>query len=687
MFTVVIAEQSYLDDLDRFSAYMAPFRKNKNVAYCCWVPDGKTLDEAVPGLDRTVSMQKNWRAVIVCGEADRPGLNRQRNPFCACAYTPPEQEKGEDLSEYYPRVLEAKSRVFREAAVQPLTRLATWLNCDPTVSDDLSQTDEAERNAECSEDIDELGKVFHWKEALQLNEYYAEATIKAEIRKSIRSGSQLRSAYPKEIVCIAPRTFEDCAEEILTAWKTDISRTYSEFCEWNLYYDKMRFLAFDIQPKVKNTYDLDVLRFLSTVASFAANPTPTEAVKPGILYRFVCEANEENLRQSVCDYDARLRITEDLLKENIQKIRSKEREHLTDRQAEGLFCINEPIPVTIPPEASKEGMYVPKSGLGLSEDCPQSETSWWTSAYLASKKAVEKFLKQPRRGVKRAAETLHGREEPDLSAVPALNAFQLEDVIDHTREEELKMIGTHTCDLYDVARFRKMMDDADKEVQGEIRKRMKKTVTVAICITVLVCCLICYLPMLFSNVADAKTAITTLILIAASLCVTGLIMLIVLLCLRRILRKKVAGYNDTVGAIEAELDASAAEYSKYLSHACNVLRGNSVISFRNEVGDPDQKEILILKKHIVDIEENRAALAAIFRHYLSERVHTDITAEDAYPYDFSRPEEYEYLISFTEDQASKIEFFDDGSYVDVPVNFLRRISAEREELYDEIHTV
>lgn len=682
MFTVVIAEQSYLDDLKRFSPYLEPYMKNKDVTYCCWNPDGQTLDEAVPGLDRTVSIAKDWRAVIICGTPDQGEMNRRRNPFCPCVYTPQEREKGEELNDFYSRVFLAKSQVYRQAATQPLTKLATWLNSDPTISDSLPADEETERTAEMQRDIDEMGKVSHWQEAMQLDEYYAEASVKAEVRKAIRNGTVLRSAYPKEIVCIAPRTFNDKVDEISTAWYVDISRTYSEFCDWNLYYDKMRFLAFDIMPRVKNNYDLDVLRFLNTVACFAANPTPTEAIKPGILYRFVSEANEEALRQSICEYDARMHVTADLLQEKIQKIKSKERGHLTDRQAELIFCVNEPIPVTIPAEASKDGMHVPKNTLGLSENCPQEEMSWWESAYFASKKAILKYLKQPRRGVRYAAQTMHGREEPDLSAADALNEFQFEDVIEYTHDEELKMINTGTCDLYDVERYKEMLAESDKEVRTEIKKRMKKTTTAVICIAVLVCCLICFLPMLFSNTATAKTVITTLILMGASLFLTAIIMWIVLLCLRKILRNRVGDYNDTVGAIESELDDSCAGYSKYLSHACNVLRGNAVIRFRTEAGDPDQNEILVLKKHIIDIDESREALAGIFHHYLNERVHTDITEDDAYPYDFSRPEDYEYLISFSDEQAGRIEFFDDGTYVDVPLNFLRRISAEREELYD-----
>lgn len=679
MFTVVIAEQSYLDDLKRFSPYLAPYMKNKNVAYCRWSPEGLTLSEAVPALDRTVSMAKDWRAVIICGTADQTALNRQRNPFCPCVYTPPVQAEDEALGAYYDRVLAAKTELYRSAAAQPLTRLATWLNTDPTVSD---APDETLDRIAAEEDVTKDGKISRWKEALQLKEYYAEAKVKAEVRNSIRDGSQLCSAYPKEIVCIAPRTFVDRTEELVTAWSMDISRTYSEFCEWNLYYDKMRFLAFDIQPRVKNTFDLDMLRFLNAVSCFAENPTPTEAIKPGILYRFVCEANEEALRQSVCDYDARMRVTAEMLEARITRIKTKEREHLTDRQAESLFCLNEPIAVTIPPEASKEGMYAPKDSIGLSEDCPQEELSWWYSVYTGSKKAVADFIKQPRRGVKRAAESMHGKENADLSSAAALNAFQFEDVIEHTQDEELRMIGTDTCDLYDVKRFREKMDAADKEVQTEMRKRMKKTATVAICIAVLVCCLICYLPMLFSNVADAKTVTVSLIIMGAALALMALTMLIVLLCLRRIMRRRIGSYNDTVGEIEAELENSAAEYSLYLSHACNVMRGNSVINFRTRVGDPDQNEILILKKHIHDITESREALAGIFRHYLSDKNRTEITQDDAYPFDFSKPEEYEYLISFSDEQSGRIEFFNPGQYAEIPVNFLRRIGAEREELYD-----
>lgn len=680
MFTVVIAEQSYLDDLKRFSSYMAPYMKNRDVSYCRWDPDARTLDEAVPELDRTVATVRDWRAVILFGE---PGQaeNRQRNPFCGCTYMPPERETDESMEGYYLKVLQEKARVYHEAAHKPLTKLATWLNCDPTVSEPIPMGDPYPSLPDMQE-LDEEDKIFRWEETMQLEEYYAEAAVKAETRRQIRDGSQLRAPYPKEIVCIAPRTFDDKVDEISTAWEIDISRTYSEFCDWNLYYDKMRFLAFDLLPRTQTGYDLDVLRYLSTVACFAANPTPTDAIKPGILYRFVCEANENALRKTVCDYDAKLRITEEVLEKRIRRIREKERAHLTDREAERLFCLNEPIAVTIPPEADKDGLYVPRNGLGLAEDTPQDELLWWQAAYITSVKAVRKLLKLPARGVKRAAESLHGRECADLSSAAALNEFQFEDVIEHTRDEELRMIGTGTCDFYDIERYEKKMAEADNAVQAEIRRRMTGSVTAAIFAVVLACCAACFLPMLFSNGGDAKSVTVTLLLMGVSVALLAVVMLIVLLVLRGILKRRIGDYNEVIGTVEAELNESVAGYSQYLSHACNVLRGNSVINYRTCTGDPDQKEILILKKHIHDIEESRAALAELFLHYLNPRAHTDLTPDDAYLFDFSRPEEYEYLISFSDDQAAKLEFFGGGNFVTVPVNFLCRISAEREELYD-----
>jgi hypothetical protein len=48
VFTVVISEQVHLDSIKEYGAFLKPFLKNSNIAFCQWNPEGRTLQEAVP---------------------------------------------------------------------------------------------------------------------------------------------------------------------------------------------------------------------------------------------------------------------------------------------------------------------------------------------------------------------------------------------------------------------------------------------------------------------------------------------------------------------------------------------------------------------------------------------------------------------------------------------------------------
>ena len=55
---------------------------------------------------------------------------------------------------------------------------------------------------------------------------------------------------------------------------------------------------------------------------------------------------------------------------------------------------------------------------------------------------------------------------------------------------------------------------------------------------------------------------------------------------------------------------------------------------------------------------------------------------ESYPYDFSRPVDFPYPIPYSDGMKSQIEFMQSGSKVQIPVNFVKRITVRREELYD-----
>ncbi len=82
-------------------------------------------------------------------------------------------------------------------------------------------------------------------------------------RPSINSSSAAASpptrldiSLPSEVICVARRTYTQRSEEIHSAWGEHVEQQYRRFPDWNLYFDKMRYLVFDLPPENYQSYPL-----------------------------------------------------------------------------------------------------------------------------------------------------------------------------------------------------------------------------------------------------------------------------------------------------------------------------------------------------------------------------------------------------------------------------------------------
>ena len=233
MFTVVIAEKEHIDSIREYEVFLKPFIDDAHVEFCEWRPEEDTLADSVPHLVETVARERDWRAVVLC---DTVGMER-KNPFNRVEFTPPvfipldsedEEEVREHRRQYLEQLKQAKFRSFDQAARQPLTRLMTRLCAGPLVT--------RGKNNAALEDMD-------------FAEYLAESTRKQELREQIIAGEKPGISLPSEVLCVAKRTYTEQEYDINTSWASHEDLQYSRFYDWNLYFDKMRYLIFDILPQ------------------------------------------------------------------------------------------------------------------------------------------------------------------------------------------------------------------------------------------------------------------------------------------------------------------------------------------------------------------------------------------------------------------------------------------------------
>lgn len=680
MFTVIAAEQQHLDSINVYKAFLSPFMNEKSTAFCRWYPDGKTLEEAIPELNDVVSRHEQWRLIAVC---PTDGLNR-RNPFDLVSWDLPLQPEAkadaedyiQDMKDFFRQMGQCRKKAYVEAAEKPLARLGAWLCEEPMISSVWNEPDET-----CLEDAQFMRPV-EYIEQLYLKQYRLDAIEKARLREAIRGAGELKVTRPAEMICLAMRCCDDTEGVLCDSWKNHEESQYSRFCDRNLYYDRMRFLTFDILPQNHRNYTFDYIRFLYCLMLLGAFEVPQGCLAPNRVYKLECENNEQALRNLLQAYDDKLTATQDLIRTKKNSLKFTTQPRLTDRDAEVLFCSSIPIPVSTSGEFDTASLSILPNKLGLSSDCPAPEMEVWTKEVNRSENAFRHFLKQPRRAVNRAAATFRQNRFADLDLVGRLNRFQQEDVAEHTGIEELKMIDAKTRDIYQAEEYEKRIRKADRNVQRVIEGRMSKKMTILLGVVVLALSLLGMLPALFSPAATGKSRLFTGLVILGVLALLAGVGLICLVCLRLPLKRAYSDYNGVMHEIVKDVSDSMQTYSDYLSHACNVMRGNSVLNFLSETEDPTTMKERILEKHLIDVERTKQELYEIFGPYLDQNRKKVDDETETFDYDFERAVDYTYPLIYSEGQKAQLDFLQTGNIVEIPVNFVRRLSVRREELYE-----
>ena len=654
MFTVVLTEQLHLDGIAEYRTFLEPFLDSTNVAFCRWRTDGTTLDEAAPELGATVSRHDQWRLIVVCPE---DGIDR-KNPFDLVSWEPPAADKDWNQEEYLAQLRQAKSAAYTQAAKLPLTKLMTWLCEGPMVTEGLN-------NAEADPEF---------------AAYVADSQEKARLRRELLDGFQPEFTLPAEVICLSMRCYTDSTYDIRTSWTRKQDSLYSRFYDRNMYFDKMRYLVFDILPKNHRNYTFDYIRFLYSLMLLARHETPQSSLNPNWVYTLVCDTDEAALRRLLGRYDQKLASSEALIAHQCQELERRDKPQLSDRDAQTLYCSNMAVPVPNTGEFERHTLYVPARGIGLAGDCPASESNVWDSRYRASRRNLGKFLKTPGRALRKTTTLLRHMTTADLEQAGRLNEYQLEDVEEFVRSEELMMIATPTSNLSDTASYNDRLDTQFKKLSDVMERRMTRNWTIGLGIAALLLYIIGFIPMFFTNYQAENGTEVAWIFFGVGAGLLLLVAFITLLFLRRPVKQGYSDYNGTMREIENEVDGSLRQYSLYLSHACNVMRGYSVLNFRNEQESPEATRLRIYKKHRMDIQQVRLELMDVFGPFLP-REPGEVDMADSFDYDFSRPVDFAYPMPYSADQKTQIDFLQKGNLVEVPVDFVRSLRVRREELY------
>ncbi len=678
MFTVVICTKNIIKDIEKkYHAYFSSLVDENKMTFCQWNPEGETLADALPELKSIISGKKDWQAVVVNDEQVWGSEQTEKtNPFdfVGTKAMPNSFESAEDIFQYRDYVDSSVSFALRN----PLVKLGLWFYGSPVTA---LPTQAYLKNL----DGIELGS----KEYFKILEKLSVTPKKAEIdyncalkyRKIEETFGIEKEIFnsPLNFIAIAERVSSADKYKFNNMWKNRSEFEYSNFTFDNLYASNFRYLLFDL-PKLKGMQEKSrYIDFLTTVLIVATNEVPGGTLRQDRVYNIDLKIDSDRLKNTVNNYISRLSATVAEIDTKCKSIEARSKQPVDNETSRMEFESKVNIPINLFVEEQKDNYMAKYNKLGLSRDCPQEEYDYWYNQYYRINKDFIRFLRTPRRAVKTATKgSFKSSSKIDDERALRLNEYQREDVLYALEEEERKMINTSTPKIFSSEQYYEKMREADREIRKGIFQRMTKKKTLFVGLFAAIAYFIGFLPLIFSNFNVTKSFTFSLLVTGVVLGIFLVVGLVYLLVLRKRLINRFKHFNYVMSGIFKEIENGVEAFSKYLGHACNVMRSFSVL---NQTENSYKKKQYILLNHKRIICDKVQEISEIFSSYIDVK---DIRISyDAQPYDFdfTLMYDYEYLIPVTQ-RNKDVDFLQEGNKITLPVDYVDAVTLTREELYD-----
>lgn len=677
MFTVIICDEAVLSDINsKYQLYLKPLLETKEIAFCAWNPKAKTLQEAVPDLEGAIKSNTDWRAVVVFDRrVESYELLYQSNPFdfVGTKKTPAALDTREQIEEFRNYV----ESTAQKAVENPLMKLSVWL-CGYSVPrrPEIIEEEAVKKETPCSDAYFAILQ----KAGITPTEWetsYARAYRYDCVKAHFLPEGELFYP-PKSVIAIAERAKDIELEQAEAAWQNHSEYDYSSFAEDNLYSSKLRCLVYQMPTIRDRIPEVEYFRFLATMLIFAQNDVSFDMFRYSRVYELSSEIDRKALEKDCNDYVCRLHDSQRRIAQLRRRNDLLNSSPYDDAYAAREFEAEALVPVKMTEGYKKDSLMCEYDDIGLSADCPEDELGYWQRQYTDIRKQFIRFLRQPQRSIKRAVEVdFVARRKADVVGAKRITDFQKEDIQFKLQEEEQNMIETSTSKVFDKKRYDEMLEKADREVKRGIAQRMTRKKTIVLGIVILALCFVGFIPLLISRFNNVGTGGFSLVLISAALGVVAVALLICIFYLRSRLKDRFKGFNTAMENIYGEVEGSLQVFSKYLTHACTVMREFDIL---NAIDNKDDYQSNVFGMHESAIEQRFQELYRIFPEYIVSDYEPSDTLT-TFDYDFDQAVSYPFdFILITE--ARKIPFLRPGTEVTIPVNYIASINLRREELYD-----
>lgn len=745
MLTVIIAEKNIIEQYKQNKALLAPFDKGETF-FCELHNEAGSINEMLPGLSDIVSFNANWRAIIVT-ENNQDVIN----PFDFVKYSKYiSNDEVRNFDSHFVKKCLSMFECYEQSVKNLLTRLSIAL-CEMPYFAEIIDGDiyslldneetlvhfifKTQLESENTRKIVAQLKKFRYEQLLSFvpkesvdsflmaisdkdystifsllptektiaflefakignsvtydpGYWYAlfENTKKAQLYKKMKSECNLKTTLPKEILCVALRVCNTYVNNSRVVWSDNSEAEYTGFVRYNLYNENIRFLVYDISDDYGKSEPMEILKFHMLLQILALYGNSSLSITKNKFFAVDLEYDKKEISRTIAKLIVRLKATATQINEEIYVLKSKKVPELDNSAARLIFETDVELPVQIDKEYDTRNLMA-QYKIGLSRNCPGEESPYWDSQYHNITKLFKRFLREPRRAIKKAC-TVDFKESNKISdmRVISLNENQKEDILIKLEEEEFSMISTATSSIYNIDKYNEAIEKADKNIRRGIEQRMSRKKCIFAGLVAIIAYFVGFLPLIFGNLNNVKSFSFSWLLtgiVIAFFSVSGFIFLFVL---KRRQVNRYKHFNYVMSGICSEIKDSLEKFSEYLSHACMVMREKSILKTADTKVTEDVRKIRILKYNLTKLEreiEKNYKLLTAFSDEDAEQLLSNEEMSCLMPFDYDYTEQGDFDYSFFDCRETKdIEYMLKGHNVPVPMLCVEKITITREELYD-----
>ena len=745
MLTVIIAEKHIIEQYKQNEVLLAPF-DNDELAFCEWNYEAGSIEQMLPDLEDIISLTTNWKAVVVT-DNNKEALN----PFDIINYSEHVNKVEKfGFNQYFIESCHKMFECYDLCLNNPLTRLSVAL-CEPQYFAELIDSDiyaltespsalvrfvfkrqiDSVNTRKLVTDLrkfklEQLSAFVPGKntedllKAIESRDYslifellsddklidflefsnvgncatydagfwYAliENTKKSQIFDKLKNECHLKKSLPQDVLYLAIRTCDMQIHNSKVVWGNNSESMYSNFVRYNLYNENIRFLVYDLPDEANRNAATESLKFQILLQILALYGNDAFSITKNKVFSVDLEYDRRELNRTLAKLIAKLRATALQVKEESFNISSKKPIELDNRAARLIFETDYKVPVQTEREYDSKNLMA-KYNIGLSRNCPKEEMTYWDEQYYNIKKLFKRFLREPRRAVKKAC-TVDFRENNKIADIRAvgLTENQKEDITIKLEEEELNMVSTATSAIYDTAKYNKEIAEADKNIRRGIEQRMTRKKTLVSGIIAIIAYLIGFLPLIISEFNTVGSFTFSLTIIGIWIAAFGICGFIYLFVLKKKMINRFKHFNYVMNDICSEIRVSLSGFSKYLSHSCMVMRERSVLDVAVTKETDDMQKVRMLNYNFVKLEQEIDRYYKLLMEFSDEDVNSLLSQDEMeritpFNYDYTCDDNFNYAV-FTQKTSKNIEYMLKGHYVSVPMICVDKVTLKREELYD-----